>query len=68
MPHVEGGQMKKITRIGWMPKTDRLNIEFSQHDFEWHIPCVFPKRGNKDYYTSEDYPPRKVRITVEEVA
>jgi len=59
--------MKKITRIGWIPKTCKLSIEFSQSDWEWHIPEVFPKKGTKDNYYKEDWPPVKVRITVEEV-
>lgn len=61
--------MKKITKIGWVGKNELCNIAIPGDD-----PCnqlrlngIFPRRGKEDEWPKEDWPPIKVRITIEEV-
>ena len=55
----------KITRIGWVGKNQKLMFE-PQWDGTIGLKQIFPDKGNK-YIWCNDYPPRKVRITVEDV-
>jgi hypothetical protein len=53
------------TRIGWISKEyDPLIINVNGELF---IQGVFSKKGKKEEYAPEDWPPRKVKVTIEEV-
>lgn len=59
--------MKKITRIGWVVKNETPRIGINCYDETYQLENVFSTRGKKDIYTEDEWPPRKVRITVEEI-
>jgi len=56
----------KITKIGWVGKTmPNPEIWIDSNDGQFMVNGIF-KKGKKDNWISEDWPPRKVRITVED--
>ena len=60
----------KITRIGWTWKTENPHIAIKEDLFdngELEIVGVYDKKGDYDSWHANDWPPRKVRITVEDV-
>ena len=61
----------KITRVGWIRKTDILNIHKEIDPYwenhQWGIPDIYIARLPKSSWDEEDWPPRKVLITVEDV-
>ena len=57
----------KITRIGWVGKTQQPFLRESDFD-TLELENVYYKKCTKDDWGDlEDWPPRKVRITVEDV-
>ena len=58
--------MKK-TFIGWIGKDKLNNIKTVRVYGGYNIPDVYQKKGLKDYWNSDEWPPVKVKITVETV-
>ena len=61
----------KITRIGWVGKTVKLSIfqdnECAQeYNHVFIEPIVYGRRGCRRDWDSGCWPPRKVRVTVED--
>ena len=56
----------KITKIGWCPKGLKP-IFFKNDDREIQIDVIFDTKGNAYDWPLCDWPPRKVRITIETV-
>jgi len=60
----------KKTITGWIRKDERMELRVDKKYGFIEIPLTFKKRGRKDetfYEASNDWPPRKVRITIEEL-
>ncbi len=55
----------KITRLGWAGKNTKVLQRFS--DSMPYYLAVFPVRGRQIDWGKKHYPPRKVRVTVEDV-
>jgi hypothetical protein len=55
----------KITRIGWVGKTQKPVIKFGPCN-NVDIYNIYD-RGSKIDWPDKDWPPRKVRVTVEDV-
>ena len=56
----------KITKIGWMGKTEKpvFYVGFSE---SLEIDKLFRTKGKREQWNKEDWPPRKVRITIETI-
>ncbi len=54
----------KISRIGWVGKNAKVLQRFS--DLVPYYLGVYPLRGRRIDWGTEHYPPRKVRITIED--
>lgn len=64
----------KVTKTGWVPRSVKLRScireykEWSGDDMsEISLDCVFGDKGKKESWNKGDWPPWKVRITIEEV-
>ena len=57
---------KVITRTGWIGKDDRITLPVDDRGFIEIYPTICSKKDN-GFFNSTDYPPRKVRITIEEL-
>lgn len=59
--------MKKIVKVGWVEKNDKVDIGWAGDDPYLHIwSVIFQNKGTKSSWGG-NWPPRKVRITVEEI-
>ncbi len=59
--------MKKKTFTGWIPKTLSKKMDIKNGDYSTpadHF-ALYVTRGNKIDWGNEDWPPTKVKITVE---
>jgi hypothetical protein len=56
--------MKKVFK-GWVGKNDKLGGIVAWDSFGQLETSIEEKRLNKDFWTDEDWPPRKVKVTVE---
>mgnify|MGYP001248562930 FL=1 len=54
----------KITKIGWIGKEQDFP-RFQHENSMWIIDTIWSK-DTKDSWCPEDWPPRKVRITIED--
>lgn len=62
--------MKKKSWIGWMPKACDVETIVKQLKCmanEMVVLFVWPKRGTERDWAKEWWPPKKIKITVEEV-
>ncbi len=58
----------KITRIGWMVKGwDKIKPLNGDPDSILILPLLFLNRPNYSRWKAKDKPPRKVRVTIEDV-
>lgn len=61
--------MKKIVKVGWVGKTSGDNY-FQWDNGDLYLKCgptlIYKDKANKAIWGA-DWPPRKVRITVEEI-
>ena len=55
----------KITKIGWVGKSQGLPRIFRDYDRSLNLEAIWSK-GKRDDWIPEDWPPRKVRVTVED--
>ena len=56
---------KKWTRTGWMGKLEEGESPFQPFDWEGDQLIVFPRKGRPRQWCPDDWPPVKVRVTVE---
>lgn len=54
--------MKEVF-TGWMPRSSKIDREFFAETLTEHD--IFPDKGRKIDYATVDWPPKKVRVTVE---
>lgn len=57
----------KISKIGWIPKGERFIIKIDEFDDAIKIPTIYGILGTKAKWASECWPPRKVKITIEDM-
>ena len=65
----EGGDMK-VTKIGWVGKTylsKDLLFKTEQGGVDYWDSVIQTTKGREVHWDDNDWPPRKVRITVEDV-
>ncbi len=55
----------KVTRIGWVGKTQDFP-QLYMHDGVCEIDTLWEK-GKKEDWVPADWPPRKIRVTVEDI-
>ena len=58
--------MKKVVKYGWIGKNWPLNDVIFICDDGYYSTLVSVKHGNKNVWEPSDWPPRKVRIIMEE--
>lgn len=59
----------KVSRVGWVPRNVSIKKVFYPRPFGGTVDLsmVFTDRKSKDYWDYNGWPPRKVRVTVEEI-
>lgn len=58
----------KVTRIAWIPKDMDLKETLANDgDINLSLYCVYFNKGKRDEYNPYEWPPQKVRVTVETV-
>ena len=66
----DGGKVMKATKIGWVGKSVDLNkIILCPGDYmsRMDLDLIYYARGKRYSWMDQDWPPRKVRVIVEEV-
>ena len=59
-------KQKPVVRYGWIGKDDKLkNVIYKDEWGEYFIFDIIPTKGYKLDWVEKEWPPRKVKITVE---
>jgi len=56
--------MSKIVFLGWIGKTVKVT-DFKRSKDKMYYPEVYPTKGNRSDWDETDWPPQRVKITIE---